>query len=69
MNLINQIMQAQRVNPQMINNARAIMQNANSPEMQTIRQMLSTGANPRDLVIQECQRQGLDFNAFMNSLK
>jgi len=54
----------------MLNGLRSIMNNANSPQMQTVMNMLnSSGMSAEQLVRQQCKQRGIDVNEFINTVK
>lgn len=71
MNVILQKTNLQRaLNPQMLNGLRSVMNNVNSPQMQTVMSMIqNSGMSAEQLVRQQCQQRGIDVNEFMNAVK
>ncbi len=58
------------LNPQMFNNLRSIMNNINSPQIQTVMGMVnSSGMSAEQLVRQQCEKRGIDVDEFMNTVK
>lgn len=58
------------LNPQMLDGLRSVINNANSPQMQTVINMLnSSGMSAEQLVRQQCKQRGIDVNEFMNTVK
>lgn len=58
------------LNPQMLNGLRSVMNNMNSPQMQTVMSMIqNSGMSAEELVRQQCQQCGIDVNEFMNAVK
>lgn len=58
------------LNPQVLNGLRFAMNNANSPQMQTVMSMLNSGGmSAEQLVRQQCKQRGIDVNEFMNTVK
>lgn len=58
------------LNPQMLNGLRSVMNNANSPQMQTIMSMLNgSGMSAEQLVRQQCKQRGINVDEFMNTVK
>lgn len=58
------------LNPQMLNGLRSVMNNVNSPQMQTVMGMLnSSGMSAEQLVRQQCKHRGIDVNEFINTVK
>lgn len=58
------------LNPQMLNGLRSVMNNVNSPQMQTVMGMLnSSGMSAEQLVRQHCKQRGIDVNEFINTVK
>ena len=59
---------SQQINPQIINQAKAMMNNLN--QVKGIMNMLSgKGMNPEQAVRSICQQRGIDVDAFMSQLK
>lgn len=58
------------LNPQILNGLRSVMNNANSPQIQTIMNMLnSSGMSAEQLVRQQCIQRGINVDEFMNTVK
>lgn len=65
-----QASQSPQVNPQVLNKAKSIMQNANSPEMQMVSQMLrGKGMSAEAMVRMICNQKGINVDSFMQSIK
>lgn len=58
------------LNPQMLNGLRSVMNNVNSPQIQTVMSMLnSSGMSAEQLVRQQCEQRGINVDEFMNTVK
>ena len=71
---MNEILQKTNIqralNTQMLNGLRSVMNNVNSPQMQTIMNMLnSSGMSAEQLVRQQCKQRGINVDEFMNTVK
>lgn len=57
------------INPQMIAQVKAAMQNINSPQMQMVRQMLSgKNISAQQAVEMLCKQRGINVNDFMSQI-
>lgn len=41
----------------------------NNPQLRPIVQELQSGRSPQEILMNECQKRGIDYNQFINSLK
>ena len=65
----NQQQNQPKINQQLINKAKGIMGNLNSPEMKMIMGMLGgKSINAEQLVRSMCAKQGIDANSFINGI-
>lgn len=60
----------QMLNPQILNKMRGLMNNANSPEMQTVMNACqSQGLTPEQMVRSICAQRGINVEDLLNMLK